>query len=774
MSQYGIIYRMEFKNVEGNTVRVNISPTDILIDDSASPVIYTLVGSGNPLVISTANNEEDKFFPIRSKAAHIEFRTDSYAGLDVSAFSQGGDNLWKVNIYLQDTPQLIFTGFLIMADNQQPFQPDPVYVTLTATDHLAALKEIKLTDDSLLNPLGKYRMATLIALCLKKTGLSLPINVVNNLRPGSGTFQQSATFTTVGFTTALTNFFYPGQQIVISLTTTNNGTFDVLTVTNGTLTTVVLKQATTAEVDINATFVDAVSGYHIYDVSYIDAKTFETRINECENCYSVLSKIFGEDCFITQWKGEWWVMRVDEFEGNPIYVAAFDKDGIFLSIGSGTAINKSIGRNPVLQDHQFAKADELLRFVRPHGFVRETFRFNSPLEIPCNSDFSRGALSATVNAYQKQYVLDCWTVRRGLPGAYNVPITIFDYITRTFDPNNQEKDRYITITPQTGHVGFSSTDDEYIESEAIAINAQDKFSGSIQWRIGANIASSSASPRLFRFILIGDDGSAWILGKDSNGNPKWFNTSVWTVNTGEGATGIVFGDQNETEWQTISWTAAPAPVSGNLYIWIAQFYQASVSGMNTNIDYTNLQFEYIPFINGSYQKYTGYKNQIDRTGTGYFANRDNEIFIADSPAKIFKGAIFMNFAGSYRLSVNWFASAPFALGYPPSPAYVHPYAYIQAYSVWNQYKGYNNSLNRGIGINIFDGSVKGLTASWPDMLHKYSLTDINPQTNDRYFMLISFEQNWKTCLWRGVFIEVYNTAIGKSYTDPETFKYLTD
>jgi len=55
MSFYATVYRMEFINVEGFTVRVDISPTDIVVVDIADQVVIPLTGSGTPLIISSTN-----------------------------------------------------------------------------------------------------------------------------------------------------------------------------------------------------------------------------------------------------------------------------------------------------------------------------------------------------------------------------------------------------------------------------------------------------------------------------------------------------------------------------------------------------------------------------------------------------------------------------------------------------------------------------------------------------------------------------------------------
>lgn len=140
MSQPGLIYRMRFKNIEGSIILTWIYPTDIIVPDGDPQEIIELTAGGRPLVIGASNNDEDKFTPIRSKSAQITFVSDSASGLDSSTFSDGSDSLWRVHVWNEDTGDTIFQGFLMLADNQQPFQPDPQYVTLTATDHLAALK----------------------------------------------------------------------------------------------------------------------------------------------------------------------------------------------------------------------------------------------------------------------------------------------------------------------------------------------------------------------------------------------------------------------------------------------------------------------------------------------------------------------------------------------------------------------------------------------------------------------------------------------------------
>lgn len=853
MSQYGIIYRLEFKNIKDQIVRVDISPTDYLIDDADTPEIIPLTGTGSPFTVSTVNNDESKFQQIRSKQAKIEFVSNVGDGLTISTFSNGPDNLWVVTALIP-TVETIFTGYLIMADNQQPFLPDPNVVVLTATDHLAVIKEIALVDydDNILS--GKYRVADLVTMCLRKTGLSLPLYVVDNLKPGAGTMLTDvANFSSVSsfifFPSVKMPKLYVGMRFTVDSPLNSGTIFTVLENNSGD--NVLVSPTPVAESGaLNVTFTDELQG-HWYDIVYIDSKTFEQEINLSQDCYTVLEKLLGQNGFITQWKGAWYILRIDEIDSFDYIVTEFDTDGIL--VGSTTQdISKAVGR---AEDTKFANADTLLRFLRPHGYIRETYNYDYPLEAPCNSDFQRGGLTNTISAFEKDFNIDCWTKRRGLPGGYISPITITDYIKRLYNANGYEIERYIYITPQVGHSGFSSTDEEYIESEAIPVLINDKFTASIDWRLGVDLTTSSASPRLFRMVLHGTDGSWWVLGRPSDisgtdSTLTWYDTSGWTVNTARGKTGIVFGDQDETKWQNIEWEAPPVPVSGDLYMWVAQFYQSSTTGVNTTIYYDNLRFEYIPYANGSYQKFSGQSTQTTRPETGYLAKQENEVFISDAPFPFAKGAMFfatfeeiwndtvdffgttqtIQFAGDqsglltqgmviqisgtasnnqiakiltvsysiisditvitidkpvvtesvtaiisqavFRLVPIWYDSHPFAGGNPPDASYLHPYGYIQCYAVMNQFRGAGTT--RASGISIFQGTVVNFTDDWPDMLHKYSLTDTNPQTDDRLFMLISFTQDWRTCQMQCVFVEVYNTLIGKIYTDTLTLKYIAE
>jgi hypothetical protein len=859
MAQYGIIYTLQWNTVPSvmsssltipaQEMIVNIYDTSVLIEDSQTPLIVELLADANPLVIRIINNDEDKFSPIRAKQATIQFKSDSLSFEDSLTFADASDN----NFYVEITAdgEFIFKGFLMLSDSQQLHLPDPNVVVLTASDHLALLKDIALVTEEGENPTGKYRIAQLISFCLRKTGLILDIVVINNLRHGGLEYISDVTFnsgtnTITGLTD--TSFFYVGMLLIISDTAFNDMT---TVVTNVTETVVTVASALTTDFQPDAKFTDSNSDGHFYEKVYLDSLTFEDSIGVSENCYTVLEKILGEDCFLTQWKGKWYIMRIDEYDGNPIYPATFNAFGVFQSFDTVTTFAKSVGAN---ETRRLANADALRRYDRPHAYVRETFDFTYPAEIPCNVDYARGDETSDpdvqVTGYTA-YELDCWDPRR-LWGTALAAANFKAAILRSFDDLDREDQRFIMLTQPASPTGSF----EYIRSSAIPVSFYDRFKWSFE-AAAMSAPSGDGSILVCMIILYGVDGSVYVL-RNSDITANWNQDStdvntVWrlsNVNVSLFRDGMQWGIYDDadhapkTDWVNFTMEGAPVPVGGNVYIHLFSANQFAGTFDDFAIKYQNLSFEYYPYIGGTYRKYIKFHNKVTRDPIGYFnVNRDKTVYITDSPKPLFKGAMFIASGGtvlfdgtltfaapnsistplasgdysttfhagmyilitgtnpgryrilsvtyhvvpnnteiiidgtittvtgsamiyelSYVLTSRWYTAAPFALAAPPDTTYLHTYGYIQAFSVWNQYKNANRILST---------SVLGLGSMWPDALDKWSITDTNPHVNNRYFLLISFEQNWKTCLWSGVFIEDYRTDIGKEYDDEFEFKYLT-
>jgi hypothetical protein len=511
------------------------------------------------------------------------------------------------------------------------------------------------------------------------------------------------------------------------------------------------------------TFADQSTG-HLYDKIHLDALTFETNISEAENCRTVIEKILGEDCFLSQWKGAWWVMRVNEITSSVMYPARFDPDGIFDDYLDPITPSRNIGDADTICHEG---ANTTLRMDRPGKHIKETYRYISPKEIFCNIDFSRGDVvtppDLSLAESDGTYQVDCWTLRR-IAGS----ITSTAHILKRFEYGYQ-KDKYLVITAKTG----TATPWDFLESSPIEVQAKDKGTVTINWRFETDFGGGGSTYYPLRVYLQGDDGNWWYWWHPTSNNIDDF---YWT-NAGTSEVERLIPDAldasatDESQWRTLSVDLDPIPVSGKLYIGLNQGHQGENAGDNQNINFQGVGFDYRPLINGSYETYTGQHNKVTRTGggAGYNAIREREVFISDSPRKNFKGAMFFLSGGIYHLTVKFFEAQLFALGSPDLNAF-NTFGYIQAFAVWNQFKA---------ASRIFPSQLYGLFAEespeqWPDLINKFSLTDSNPNTNNRFFMLISFSQNWKECKWNGVLIESYNTDGGHTNTDEHEFKYLTE
>ena len=762
----GLIYRINFQNFDGDLIRIDIGDTSVQIYPDQEPEVRIMTGTGNPLHIKVIDNNEDKFTVIRAKQAVIEFV--SSINFNISTFADGPDNRFRVVCYLNPTTinQPFFEGYLVTSDLEQLFLPNPQVVVLTASDQLGLLKDIPLSDDDGNFIKGKFKLSYFIANALKKTGLRRPIKVVNNLKVGSGKIDIISAFLSPSnvIFTELTDFFYPGQKIRITNSASNNGDYIVggVGVLGGTL--VAVTTSLVSEASNSVTITDISSLGHIYDTIYVDSLTFEGGIGEAEDAYTILEKILGDDCQLAEHEDAWWINRIDEYDANTMYVSTFDPDGLYINTEE-VSLAKRVGASDAIK---FASADNLLRLDRPRAFIEETFRYTFPQELVCNIDWKRGEYVSDLEpvtientTYQaKRYTVQCWEYAKNRArGLSPLAAESQGYVKKLYY-NDQERDRYLRIDTWLPSGGGDYVPDSF-KSEPLVVNKTDKIILTASIRF--NGFADGQSPNFAGVELVGDDGTFWYAYSPIpfTGKMTWFNygsgplTAIITMQ-GPAKT----SDDDFTEWQSFQVESAAIPVSGKLYFYLPLDIDTTPGDYQEISDFS---VEYLPFINGSYRQYSGQSYSVRRNETGYSAKRENEVFISNAPTPAMKGAMFVFSGAGYYLTPRYYSSAPFALGPPPDQSFVNTYGYHQAFAVWNQ--------NRNT-IRKFSGTLLHLRVGWPDIVHKFTLSDSNSNTDTRYFLLISFDQDWRSCLTSATFIEVYRFD-GKVYTDPWTFKYIT-
>lgn len=777
-----IQYEMSFTNVEQQVVKITIYDRQTLIDDSADAEVVDLPGAEDPLHIQTIDNSEDKFTPIKPKRAVIKFRNKNE--INYSTFATGEDDRFPVEITINDL--FIFKGFLEQSDIQEPFLPqEEQEVTLIAVDGLAYLKDIALTKFDETTPRGYNRIIDYIAWCLNKTGNDLIINVINNLREqdSPGKWQTTAQFTApnaISVPDTYFRFFKVGHTFTVQGSGLNDGTYTVFALTPigfGGIVDVVGSGITTEVSGPTITFTDTTDGGNFYASCYLDAKTFEAEIGLCENCESVLRKILGRDSFITQSKGEWWIVRVKEFRNDfASYLTRFDSTGTLLTAFQVVNFEKAIGLQqlsgtPPLPvpfvgtpdaTGYFANEQTIRTFDRNQKYAKLIFNYENPREALCNIDFSRGDLNATISSTDKHYNLDDWTLERNLPASASP--TCSTYIRRIFNANDYETERYAVITNPSNTPSF-----EYIRSCYIPVQLKDKFEFSVDYKWSANNGSAPITVTIAMIILYGEDGTYWNLDEDG----KWFQSNAsWSVNRKLIQSSWDMGAIDETEWRTLTVTAEPIPVGGQMYVLLfAMNQQNSTTDDDVDVYYQNLQLDYIAYTNGSYRKYTGQYNKTTQTGN-YKAKTEDTVFIADAPNKITKGSILKLADTFYVLCGSFYEGQEFLYA-GDGENNLFPFGKLQDLSVFNQLRNGNEIVQAQVqGIDCVALDTEHF-CDHMDIIHRYFNRDLEPDNNLQCFQLVTIDLDLFLCEMKGTLIKNFDNTIGFINSDAFEFKYIS-
>jgi hypothetical protein len=760
----GIIYRGTIKDnqatdphgdndLDPQTWLVHILDHGNLIADGSTEEFVDMVMAGVPILPYTKNNDEDKFSPILETKVELRIETD--ANVHVNIFAGGGfDRRFETKIWLNN--QVYHRGFLKLDDIQQDFMPDPNELLLVSSDNLDVLKDIPLTDDNEETLRGYNKIITYIAHSLKKTGLALDIKVINNIREQDAQpfVAADATFATspnqIG-TIAGPTYFAAGKKIRVSGTTSNNGVYTISSVIES-LPTITLNIVETliTEIATDVIFNDAEG--HFYNHEFLEAKTFEgDEVGVSHDCYTVLEKILGEHCRLFQHWGQWWIVSIDELDENDLRIFTFDSDGVMDVDFEVTTYEKSIGIDNE-ETIFFINEDAIVKPTIPHKYIKETFELNTPLEVVCNIDFSRGDLIDEDVGFST-YEVDDWTRFYNFPtGGTN---TGDAYIRRNFNAFDLEKDRFLVIEPEL------STNEGFVKSCVVPVGATDKFNLSFDWAFSADAAGSGGYTRELGFLLLeGDDGTYWVM--DELGD--WYQSnSTWTVNLRALEQTIELAD-DQTDFVNFSVESDPIPVTGDLYLLLQS---ESISRYNVNVYYNNLQFDYYSYINDGFRPVRGQYHKITSETTNNKVKREKEVFISDSPRKIFKGTLTKYDGSDYILTEEFFKWNIYHSTVPPA-AQFKTFGEWQAWWVWNQYRLCNREFDftaQGVDSN----ALISTTPNPISPLHKYFLTDTNESTTGRHFMLLHHEADVSLGEWTGFISEVYNEAEGKNYgTTSET------
>ncbi len=771
MSKPGKIYKIIHQSFDPSSdvqCITELSDYDNLIPDDQDPQVIELIGAGDPQTISCIDTDEDPFTPIRAQQLVLKFISAN--GVNMNTFASGSDQRWGVHSYIGTDTQTIFKGWMYMEDLSEPFMPEGNIVTLKANDGLGTLKALPLVDSTGLNPAGVHRIIDYIAWCLGGTGLQLQINCAFNIK--------------------------------------NQAAIDDISIPNS-------------------------NEQHFFSLNFLEAKTFESSIGESVNMYEVLRTILGEEAVIFQRQGMWWIMRIDEVESlaRGLFISTYAYDGEFIENLGEKNFDKTIKIDGTIF---FSKEETEVIPARPIGKLKLKYPYATPVEIPCNKDFERGDLRSEISATEKTYEIDCWFFAENKANGLDSEAAVGDaYITRTFNAVDYEDERYVTIEEGVGvhdqatlkseaiyiHQGDkfevavdfrlnADIGDLLVNALAVELVADD---GTYWYMLETGFwfpypASPWAQILPLNFDTTGQDNTEWqTISAQSNEAPRTGRLYIHLMQVApEGSTIIYFDNlrfdyypkingshrkyvaQSQTVTQDGGYKAtrerdvlisnSPKRLfKGALleFLLYAELYSGSVTFGSPNAfslpgDKRN------KFSRGQriiIQSSVSNNQQTVVTDVIYHIFSDTtEIQVSGTTVNEIGTAVISE--ETYKLAGNYYNAAVFPAG-PPSAGYAHPYSELQVFDVWNQF----NTDKR-----VFQATCQGMDLSTVDdlgrvnnahLVHKWFFLDADYSTYNRIFLLLTFNQDYRTQEWTCVFREVNNYTVDKVYTG-RVFRYETE
>lgn len=674
----------------------NVEEKDIRIElkrlqSEPESTITNLDGSEIPAILETVDQDDDVTKSILGRRLTAGFNSNEEDPLlELNAERFGTDDVDFQLSIITDSLAVPFAGVMSKEDVSEAFQPTPNPVQLRAGDNFGALKEIDLQESDGDVPVGHYRVIDYITLCLRH------IN-----------FDERSIFVAMNLFEEDTN------------TTTSHAFFD----------------------------------------TFLNALTFETDVDGREDCYTVLTKIldaFG--CFITFDNSAFYIIRWDEYDGQTavtdLRFCEFDFEGTFVGYDT-LNVDKVIAHDQdvLYEGHHLSFDNALKRWQFKCESVTHTYKFTQPKEVPCNAGFTRGTVDDDVLPL-KTYDPDCWSLFRGWGANGETPNADMKIYVR-YDANDDEDGRYLVLTPQASSGGEFN----YARSQEIPIDEGDKFNFSFDYSADTdNSDSGPATIGIACVVLYGDDNSVWILGDNISSitdeqDPEWKLTDAELATNFDYYQWFLDDTEDFTVFRNYSIEAPPAPVEGDLFI---HFFAANQLGGAIDdfaIRYNNVQFEYIPFINGTYHKIQSQQHKVTGNGKKKIVK---EMFISDSPKKLFKGAMKKFDGTNYVLTGTWNYFNDLT---------VLPGSRLAKHIIFQW-------MNQFVSTRwVIESDIQGLTDNLPSLINRWKI--IHGDQEDKYFRLVSFTgMNLYTCGWHGVFVEVSNGDGNKLYSYDWTFKYI--
>lgn len=737
-----------------------------------------------PVVLQTVDNSEDKFTPIKSKSCKLRVFTNDE--VNAMTFAGGGDQQYKVEIAVGSESDIIFTGWLSISDLGQTFQPDPNVLELIATDGIAFLRDLPLSDNEGRYLTGPHPLVKYISWCLQKTGLELPIWIEMNLLEISATYDVAADH--------FYNMLYINAQTFETSIGELENCFSVLEK--------ILKEFCDISQQKNVWFIRSTdeAGYAIKRVckfNYLGepiAFDYPLLVKDIGANYDIA--FMNDDARLSLQRPYKAVHHTFDYNYPAEIVQNIDFErGKVVSAPDPTAANSTGVYRPEgwvlaragdgtaggwLDLYQQAGARGELIKEFEYGYEKERYFVVEHEDVP-GTDFIHYLKSTPFYVQKGDKLQISVDVGQDTNLGFINPVHVW------LEADNSYYTWYYDATTP------SSIINEWVSKPKplTAAIASNPFTQ--QWRLSMD-GALDATDELPKYTNISSElevpanGRIWVR-LTANANitaPIYFNNlSINLTPRINGSYAKYKGQQHTSEQQVDNMAVRNETVyvsdalriemkgallltelGDTLYNGNAIF--AAGNGVNLDGFYTPF-FNINDYVDVSFTSLNNGKYRIVAVEYSIIPNKTILTFAEPTQSETVGAAQLK--AYDYSLSGNFYDSIEYAGTTPPTSAEL-PYGQHQNQAVWNQYNRVFTAFEATCDGLDTDKTYDGLP-DLPDLLHVYRQRDTHPATTNKLFKLLHFEQDTDNCEWGLYMIEVVDSTIPKTY-EGHSFKYIQE
>jgi hypothetical protein len=511
------------------------------------------------------------------------FTTDADS-ITWETFVSSEHDTWKIEAKVDG--QFYFEGFIVPDEGNAPFQDKPYEIPIRATNGLALLKSVELSDWAGDPFDGEHTLIEYIAGALKKTGLDLSIRI------------------------------YCGYFHLSMLNKGNGLQYDMFN---------------QAMLDYRTFQKDPTTFVSCYDALMIILDKF-CRLE------------YWNGMWVIQNLAELQYLPVNNYYVD--YTSTGSVSGYAQDSSNHAQVGKDVDIYPIHEDQsiyaRYAVKSVLTRYsYTPWPEVPKNNRFERGTEFETGTaldedDIDNDSDTSEVIGTYKKFTIPNWEfgkILSPIPANFPFPLTTPDgnaYVKSVYNSFGVEIQRKVVIeTPASGF--------HWLRSEAIPVKRESKVRISLKKKFAADFTGGSDTATTAALAYIVDDSGTQFWGLSTASPGGSIPAGKWVHNSLSQLVIQYVEDQDSRKYAGLDITSMAIPSDGNLFI----VFNCGTGPVGATQDYANFNFEYLPFVAGGYLQIKG--DYFNRVQSANFPDRvDEEVLISDSPQKVFKGALLFN------------------------------------------------------------------------------------------------------------------------------------